>query len=396
MRAPVMRLFPLAVFFTLDGTIFATWAVRIPAIKQHLGLTTTALGVALLCLSLGTLLSMIASGNLVVRFGTRVVLLTACALVSAALLLPALAGSVVWLAAVLALFGLFYGALNISLNSAAVEVEAALGRPVMSMLHGLWSVGCLAGSLLGGLLAGRLGTVAHFGLVAGMSLVLTAVCAPAMLRAPEQLLSVPLAEGIADQVAEPRYGGRRLGLPVVIFGVVALCVAYGEGAIADWSGLHLREGLGAEASLAAYAFAAYNFAIAGGRLIGGWLIGRLGVTGVLAGGGVLAAAGILLTAWTGQISLAFAGLVAVGLGLANIFPVAIARAGALGGPNGVSLAAGIGHTGMLAGPPLIGFLADHAGLPTALSTIAMVSLAVAVLAVLGRARTAPVPALPAH
>jgi MFS family permease len=392
----VTRLFPLAVFFTLDGTIFATWAVRIPAVKHQLGLTTTALGIALLCLSLGTLLSMIASGNLVVRFGTRVVLLTACALVSVALVLPALAGSVVWLAAVLALFGLFYGALNISLNSAAVEVEAALGRPVMSMLHGLWSVGCLAGSLLGGLLAGQLGTVAHFGLVAGMSLVLSAVCAPAMLRAPERLPTVPPGDGTVDQVAEPQHGVRRLGFPVVIFGVVALCVAYGEGAVADWSGLHLREGLGAGASLAAYAFAAYNLAIAGGRLIGGWLIGRLGVTGVLAGGGVLAAAGILLTAWTGQISLAFAGLVAVGLGLANIFPVAIARAGALGGPKGVSLAAGIGHTGMLAGPPLIGFLADRAGLPTALSTIAMVSLAVAVLAVLARARTTPVPALPVH
>jgi MFS family permease len=386
----------LAVFFTLDGTIFATWAVRIPAVKHHLGLTTTALGIALLCLSLGTLLSMVASGNLVVRFGTRVVLLTACALVSVALVLPALAGSVVWLAAVLALLGLFYGALNISLNSAAVEVEAALGRPVMSMLHGLWSVGCLAGSLLGGLLAGHLGTVAHFGLVAGMSLVLTAVCAPAMLRVPEQLPTISLGDEVADRVVEPQHGVRRLGLPVVIFGVVALCVAYGEGAVADWSGLHLREGLGAGASLAAYAFAAYNLAIAGGRLIGGWLIGRLGVTGVLAGGGVLAAAGILLTAWTGQISLAFAGLVAVGLGLANIFPVAIARAGALGGPKGVSLAAGIGHTGMLAGPPLIGFLADQAGLPTALSTIAMVSLAVAVLAVLARARTAPVPALPVH
>jgi MFS family permease len=393
--APVTRPFPLAVFFTLDGIVFATWAVRIPAIKHSLGLSTTSLGIALLCLSLGSLLSISVSGSLVVRFGTRPMLLTACTLVSAALVLPALVGSVIWLAVVLALLGLVYGALNISLNSAAVEVEASTGRPLMSMLHGLWSVGCLAGSLLGGLLAGHLGTAAHFGLVTSMSLIVTAICAPAMLRDP----------GLADTTAvnaaarpAGRQTARRLGLPVVMFGVVALCVAYGEGAVADWSGVHLREGLGAGASMAAYAFAAYNLAIAGGRLAGGRLIGRLGVTGVLTGGAVFAAGGILLAAWTEQVPVAFAGFIAVGLGLANVFPLAIARAGALGGPNGVSLATGIGHTGMLAGPPLIGFLADHAGLPTALSTITVTSMAVAVLAVLVKARTvvtAAAPALPA-
>jgi MFS family permease len=397
MRAPVTRPFPLAVFFILDGIIFATWAVRIPAIKHSLALSTTSLGIALLCLSLGSLLSISVSGSLVVRFGTRPMLLTACTLVSAGLVLPAVVGSVIWLAVVLALFGLVYGALNISLNSAAVEVEASTGRPLMSMLHGLWSVGCLTGSLLGGLLAGHLGTAAHFGLVTAMSLIVTAICAPAMRRGPG-LADTTAAAAPADQRAKTPVA-QRLGLPVVMFGVVALCVAYGEGAVADWSGVHLREGLGAGASLAAYAFAAYNLAIASGRLAGGRLIGRLGVTGVLTGGAVVAAGGILLAAWTEQVPVAIAGFIAVGLGLANVFPLAIARAGALGGPNGVSLATGIGHTGMLAGPPLIGFLADHAGLPTALSTIAVMSMAVAVLAVLVKTGTAgiptPAPAIPA-
>jgi MFS family permease len=233
-----------------------------------------------------------------------------------------------------------------------------------------------------------------------MSLIVTAICAPAMLRDPglADTMSLTAAALPADQRAKTP-AAQRLGLPVMMFGVVALCVAYGEGAVADWSGVHLREGLGAGASMAAYAFAAYNLAIAGGRLAGGRLIGRLGVTGVLTGGAVVAAGGILLAAWTEQVPVAFVGFIAVGLGLANVFPLAIARAGALGGPNGVSLATGIGHTGMLAGPPLIGFLADHAGLPTALSTIAVMSMAVAVLAVLVKARTAgtPVaaPAIPA-
>jgi MFS family permease len=392
MRAPITRPFPLAVFFVLDGIIYATWAVRIPAVKHSLGLSTTSLGIALLCLSIGALVSISVSGSLVVRFGARPMLLTSCALVLAALVLPALAGSAFWLSAVLAVYGLVYGALNISLNSAAVEVEASTGRPLMSMLHGLWSLGCLVGSVLGGLLAGHLGTVAHFGLVISIGLVVTAICAPAMLRDPGEADAAAAVEP-ADQHATTQAAQTmwRLGLPVVMFGVVAVCVAYGEGAVADWSGLHLRDGLGAGASVAAYAFAAYNLAIAGSRLAGGRLIGRFGVTGVLTGGAVVAAGGILVAAWTGQVSVAFLGFIAVGLGLGNVFPIAIARAGALGGPNGVSLATGIGHTGMLAGPPLIGFLADHAGLPTALSTIAVTSLAVAVLAVLVRERTAGTP-----
>jgi MFS family permease len=343
-------------------------------------------------LSIGALVSISVSGSLVVRFGTRPMLLTSCTLVLAALVLPALAGSAFWLSAVLAVYGLVYGALNISLNSAAVEVEASTGRPLMSMLHGLWSLGCLVGSVLGGLLAGHLGTIAHFGLVISIGLVVTAICAPAMLRDPGEADAAAAVEP-ADQHATTQAAQTmwRLGLPVVLFGVVAVCVAYGEGAVADWSGLHLRDGLGAGASVAAYAFAAYNLAIAGSRLAGGRLIGRFGVTGVLTGGAVVAAGGILVAAWTGQVSVAFLGFIAVGLGLGNVFPIAIARAGALGGPNGVSLATGIGHTGMLAGPPLIGFLADHAGLPTALSTIAVTSLAVAALAVLVRARTAGTP-----
>src|SRR3981189_3575062 len=109
--APVTRPFPLAVFFTLEGIVFPTLACRIPAIKHSLGLSTTSLGIALLCLSLGSLLSISVSGTLVVRFGTRPMLLTACTLVAAALVLPALVGSVIGLAAVLTLLGLVYGAL---------------------------------------------------------------------------------------------------------------------------------------------------------------------------------------------------------------------------------------------------------------------------------------------
>ncbi|WP_053175526.1 MFS transporter [Nonomuraea sp. SBT364] len=360
---------PLSLFFFLDGVVFATWVVRIPAVKDHLGATTGGLGVALMCMSIGTGLAMTVSGRLCARYGTRPVILAAIALVSLALPLVALPGTVPALCVALAVTGLCYGTVNIGLNSAAVEVEQATRRPVMSVLHGLWSAGGLAGALLGGLVATRLSTMQHFLLVCALVLACTAALARPLLRA-----------GVPAASASP--GARRpFGLIVVLCGVLAVCAAFGEGAVADWSVLHLRDDLHAEASLAAYGFSAYSVAIALARLAGSRLVRRFGQTAVLVTGALLAVCGILAASWTGSVAVALGGFVAVGLGLANVFPLAIARAGALGGPSGVGLASSIGHAGMLGGPPLIGFLAEHIGLADALTVVAVSSGAIVPLAV---------------
>ncbi|WP_250574841.1 MFS transporter [Nonomuraea sediminis] len=366
---------PLSLFFLLDGVVIATWVVRIPSVKDHLGVTTGGLGVALMCMSVGTVLAMTVSGRLCVRYGTRPVILVALALVGLMLPVVALADTMAALCMMLAVTGLCYGALNIGLNSAAVEVEKATQRPVMSVLHGLWSAGGLAGALLGGLVAARLTTWQHFLLVSALALGCTAAFARPLLRG-----RVPAV--IATQ------GGRgSFGLGVALCGVLAVCTAFGEGAVADWSVLHLRDSLHAGASLAAYGFSAYSVAVALARLAGSRLVRRYGQTAVLVIGALLAAGGVLTASWTGSVAVAFGGFVAVGVGLANVFPLAIAQAGALGGPAGVGLAAGIGHAGMLGGPPLIGFLADHVGLPGALTTVAVSSGAVVPLTLYLRTRS---------
>ncbi|MFB4293022.1 MFS transporter [Nonomuraea sp. ATR24] len=362
---------PLSLFFFLDGVVFATWVVRIPSIKDHLGVTTGGLGVALMCMSIGTGLAMTVSGRLCARFGTRPVVLAAITMLSLAVPLIALPGTIVALCVTLAGTGLCYGVLNIGLNSAAVEAEQATERPVMSMLHGLWSAGGLAGALLGGLLATLLTTLQHFLLVSALVLTCTAVLARPLLRG-----RLP-----AVRPVRPARGGRGgFGLALALCGALAGCAAFGEGAVADWSVLHLRDDLHAEASLAAFGFSAYSVAIAFARLTGSHLVRRHGPTAVLVTGALLALGGILAASWTGSVAVAFAGFVAVGLGLANVFPLAIAQAGALGGPSGVSLASTIGHTGMLGGPPLIGFLAEQIGLAGALSAVAVTSGAIVPLA----------------
>ncbi|SDS68994.1 MFS transporter [Actinopolymorpha singaporensis] len=386
-RHPVTRLYPLTVFFAADGVLFASWIVRIPEIKNQVGASATALGLALLCMTVSSAASMYFAGGLCERLGTRTVLVASFPLVCAGLVTPALARSVVALGAILFVFGAIYGVLLVALNSAAVEIESTSGRAIMSPMHGLWSVGGLVGAVIGGLLAAHLTAVEHFAVVAVAGvLVAVGFARPMLLTGADRPVR---SEGTAAAAAKEHEPVRRaartpISLAVVLLGVVALCTAYGEGAIGDWVALHLREDLGAAAGVAAYGFGVYSVAIATGRLTGGRLIERLGETWVLSGGAVLAAAGVLVTAWAGTLAVAFAGLLAVGLGLANMFPVAIARAGAIGGPRGVGLASTIGNTGMLAGPPLIGFLADQVGLRTALSTVAVTALVAAVIGLVQR------------
>ncbi|HEY6739812.1 MAG TPA: MFS transporter [Actinopolymorphaceae bacterium] len=395
-RRPVGRLYPLTVYFLLDGVLFASWVVRVPAIKAQTDASATALGFALLCMTFGSAVSMAFTGRLCERFGSRNVMLAAYPVVCAGLMLPGLVRTPFELGAVLLAFGLVYGVLLVGLNSAAVEVESTTGRKLMSPLHGLWSAGGLVGAVIGGLLAERLTTLAHFAVI-GVGAIVVVVAFAGPMLSPASSGTVPEnAPASAPRPTDPstargsaRAAARPIRVAVTLFGVVALCTAYGEGAIGDWVALHLRDEVGTTVSQAAYGFGVYSVAIALGRLTGGRLAEWVGETRVLTGGAFVAALGVLTTAWTTSFAVALLGLVLVGLGLANMFPIAIARAGAIGGPRGVGLASTIGNTGMLAGPPVIGFLADQLGLPAALSTAAVMAGVAGVIAVALRRHTDP-------
>jgi MFS family permease len=361
-------------FFVLDGLVFANWIVRVPDIKAQVGASTGSLGLALLGVSAGAVLTMTVTGRLCRRFGAERMSVVMGLTLSLAVMLPALARSVPILAAALFAFGVGYGGLNVAMNSVAVDVIAQIGRPVMPGFHAAYSLGGLLGALAGGALASALSPAWHLTLVGLLGLVMTGWLGPGLLR--------PRRDIRHDDVVVAEPPGSSIQPVVLLFGVIALCTAYGEGALADWAALHLRDDLHTSAGMAAAGYAGFSVAMFAGRLSGTWTTTRLGQTRLVAIGGITAGGGMLVAALAPTLPLTVAGFVLVGLGLANVFPTAVAEAGALGGAQGVAVASTIGYCGFLVGPPLIGFLADSTSLPIALTSIAVLAGGAAAAALL--------------
>ncbi|WP_420031960.1 MFS transporter [Streptomyces sp. cg28] len=370
----------LTVFFALDGFIFAGWVVRIPAIKEQTGASASALGLALLGVSAGAVITMMLTGRLCRRFGNHEVTVACGVLLPLTIVLPPLTHSPLTLGLVLLAFGAAYGGINVAMNSAAVDLVAALGRPVMPSFHAAFSLGGMVGSGLGGLVAAHLSPTRHLLGIMVIGLVVTAAAGPTLLRRRSPGAQERVPAGTDPQKPAPSLRlDRGTRLLVVVFGLIALCTAYGEGALADWSALHMEEDLHAHPGVAAASYSCFAFAMTIGRLTGTTLLERLGRTRTLVFGGATGAVGMLLGALAPSVWLALVGFAVTGLGLANLFPVAVERAGALAGPTGVAAASTLGYGGMLLGPPAIGFMADWFSLPLALTSVALLAAVAATI-----------------
>ncbi|MFI8219153.1 MFS transporter [Streptomyces sp. NPDC085932] len=368
----------LTVFFALDGFVFAGWVVRIPAIKEQTNASASALGLTLLGVSAGAVVTMTLTGRLCRRYGNHRVTVVCAVLLSLSVALPPLTRSALALGLVLLLFGAAYGGINVAFNSAAVELVAALRRPIMPSFHAAFSLGGMIGAGLGGLVAGSLSPTRHLLLLTVVGLVVTAAAGPTLLR--HEPPAPPERERPGDTA--PRRPDGRTRVLVLVFGLIAGCTAYGEGALADWGALHLEQDLRASAGAAAAGYSCFALAMTVGRLTGTTLLERLGRTRTVVAGGTTAAAGMLLGALAPSLWAALLGYAVTGLGLANLFPVAVERAGALAGPSGVATASTLGYGGMLLGPPAIGFMADWFTLPAALTSVALLAAVAAAVGAL--------------
>ena len=370
--ARMARLAVLAIFF-LNGVGIATWVVRIPAVKERLYLSAGLLGLALLAVAVGALASMVFTGSLISRLGSRPVVGATALLFAFALVPPSLSPNLPLLALSLVLLGAANGALDVSMNAQAVAIEKEYGKPIMSSFHAAFSVGGLAGAIGGGLIASLgVGVTPHF-LGAAVAIALGVIVARrAMLPAEVD------AGGSEGGPAFARPTRALLGL-----GMISFCALLGEGAVGDWSAVYLKSSLGTGPGFAATGYAAFSLMMVAGRITGDRLTGYLGPARLVRLGGAVAAVGLGLSLAVGHPLVALAGFASAGAGFSIVFPLALSAAGRTKGTApGPALAAvsTLGYTGFLAGPPIIGFLAQLLDLGAALYVVVLLSAAIVPLA----------------
>jgi MFS family permease len=333
-------------FFALNGFVIGMWVVHIPAIEQRAGISHATLGLLLLLLGGGAFLGMQVAGPLADRFGTHLVIPLSTLLCTTALVLPGLATSWLALGAALLALGLANGALDVSMNAHAVEVEHEYGRPIMSAFHGMWSIGGFLAALAGArTLSWGWAPATTFAVATGLTLAVGVAATPALLRrAPK-----PASTGPRQRRKTPTRIWAMAGL--------ALLLMLAEGVANDWSVLHVSTVLDAPEATAALAYGFFAAAMTIGRLLTDPVVARLGQVAVVRYGAAIAAAGLLLAALTPSVPFAIAGWTVFGIGLSGTVPQLFGAAGHLdreyAGVN-VSRVAGIGYLGMLAGPAIIG------------------------------------------
>ena len=360
--------------FLIHSTVSGTWAPRLPAIKESLGLSDGELGTALVCLAIGLLVGTRLAGAPVDRFGSRPVMRAGFPLLAAALVLPGLANSLVTLFLSLFVLCLASGALDVAMNAQGIEVERHLRRPILSGLHGLWSVGLGIGAGLAAL-AAAIGAepLEHFAVVAGVLALASLVFLRGLLAAHRPAPGAPVEERVTV----------RWTPALILLGVIAFCSFVGEGSASDWSAVYMTQELDASQVLGAVAFGAFAVTMAIARFAADPLRGRLGNVVLVRGGSLIAAVGLGVALLVHEPAAAIAGFALLGLGLAPVVPIAFSAAGDLD-PRAtgrlVGRVATLGYVGSVAGPIMIGWLAEATSLRTSLGLVVVLAVAIAVSA----------------
>ncbi|MDJ1131844.1 MFS transporter [Streptomyces iconiensis] len=356
--------FAVAAVFCVHGAVTGSFATRVPWIQEHAGVSAGQLGLALAFPAIGGSLAMPMAGAVSHRFGARPALRVLLALWTLALVLPALAPSLLTLCFALFVYGATAGMSDVVMNALGVETERRLHRSIMSGLHGMWSIGALIGSV-GGTVAAHLGADArlHHTIAA---LVLTTLG----LLACRSVLDVR-----TEPEAEPP---PRFALPpksAVLIGGVAFCAVFAEGASLDWSAVYLRDILGTSPGLAAATTTAFALTMAVARLAGDAIVDRFGAVRTVRFGGLLAAAGGALVVTAPIPALALTGFGLIGLGIAVVVPLAFAAAARSGKAPAQAIAgvATITYTAGLIAPPLVGGIADLTSLTLSFTVVTLLT-----------------------
>jgi fucose permease len=369
-----------AACFLLTGFVSASWASRVPAIKDGLDLSDGQFAIAFVGLEAGAVVGLQLGGLVVPRTGSRPALTASLLTFSCALLLLAVAPNLLVLAGGLFSFAVLTSVADVAMNAQGVTVQRLMGRPVLSGMHATHSLGGIFGAG-GGALAARLDAapLPHFLVAAMVAGVACVAVSPLLLSSRVDVEEEPSEAGMADTSGLKRwFSGWTTS--IVLLGALAFCVTLADGAALNWSAVYVTDSLGATEALGAVGLGVFLGALTLGRLVGDRLVARSGPVRVFRAGALVAGLGFggaLL------VDAPVAGLIGLGLlgaGIANALPLAIAAGSNAPGETPATAAARVstlGYMGSFVGPVLIGGLASVFSLPLALGLPALLALATA-------------------
>lgn len=362
-------------FFSL-GFATAAWAPLIPYAQSRLHFNHADFGLLLLCMGIGSMLAMPATGALVQRLGSRFMI--GLAVLILLTLLPSLAvlSSPVPMAVALFLFGTAAGSFGVALNLQAVIVEKNSARPSMSGFHGMCSLGGLSGvMLMTGLLAAGISPLLATLLISGLLLLIAVIALPGCLSRIEKE-----PENVRSQQAKPARG-----LPpmtILLIGMMCFIAFLSEGAAMDWSGIYLTSQYQVSTAFAGLAYTFFAITMTLGRFSGRHLLQLLGEQKIVSYSAICAAAGLLVVVTAPHWMVVLLGYALVGLGCSNIVPVMFSRVGRqnlMGKAAALSCVSTMAYSGSLMGPALIGMIGELTSLIFMFSLIALLLLVIALL-----------------
>jgi MFS family permease len=360
----------IALTFFVHGAIVGSWIPHIPLAKDRLAVGTGVFGLALLVIAIGAIIAMPLSGILINRFGSaRVTTITGVALCLAFILPPMMPDLLGFMPAAL-VFGATIGSMDVAMNAHGIAVEKVLRRATMSLFHAGFSIGAMTGSLLGALMLRLVGDAPHVLFGSAMGLV----------------LFLPATRFFLSSAADKGMSGEGFVWPTratIGLGLLCFLALLAEGAVVDWSGLLLLERFPLDAATAALGFAAFAAGMSLSRLLGDRMRMMFGAVRLVRWSALLMAAGLACALVIPSHLIAIIALGLAGIGIGNAAPILFAGGGRLeptAPGRGIAAVTTLGYAGFLAGPPLIGLVAELTGLPVALGLVVLALLVIAAFA----------------
>lgn len=350
-----------ALFF-FEATVLTSIFPRFPDFKEALALDHAELGLSLLGLPLGTLISLVLAGGIVDKIGTKNASRLGLTLVAIAMVLPTLSWSMLSLFVALFFVGLSLALIEIGMNVDADRVEKWVNRPIMSSCHGFWSLGALAGTGLGALCA-----------IIGLSpfqqvLIISPLFGLGGLLVIHLRAPIPVPAQTSE--SSPTFAlptKAMLGLAVFSVGL-----QMSEGAAFDWSGIYMKEVVGANAAFIGAAYFAFTLPMAIGRFMGDYLRTAIGPVLLARITTVIACIGLFILGFSSTPVGSIIAWGLVGLGASVAFPLAVTAAAERDDrPAAINVASVflVAFTAFVIGPPLIGFVSKWVGLQNGLLSL---------------------------